>query len=314
MKTKRRQPIFAEEWQLAVLRKLQTESRRPTEEQRLAAVAETGLDEKWVKNWFTRQKSKAAARNRKNQVFLQQENVRARSANPILPPVTTLSLQLCDPPAADEPRRTSHDLPSYRSASEPIEPACVPGRSNGQVSCTNATHRTDSPHSSQSIADAHALPRCERSFSSTSMPSNDSFTIRTSASHAITMPTYSRDSLCNRYPDFSQFFHPQVHERFRSSESLPPVNGQSLLVRLLASGDTDSHVPAHLRGLLASHHFDRVPAGQGLSTALQDPPYPVAFAVRLADVELLGQRLVIPPRPATNDVSVSSTARFERFM
>lgn len=43
MSTQRRRPTIAKDWQLAVLKKLQSESENPTEEQRLAVVAETGL-------------------------------------------------------------------------------------------------------------------------------------------------------------------------------------------------------------------------------------------------------------------------------
>ncbi|KAF8133825.1 hypothetical protein EV363DRAFT_1397237 [Boletus edulis] len=63
--SQRRRSTIAKEWQLAVLKKLQSESVNPTEEQRSAAAAETGLDKKWVRKWFTRQRSKlVAARNR----------------------------------------------------------------------------------------------------------------------------------------------------------------------------------------------------------------------------------------------------------
>lgn len=42
-RTQRRRPTIAKDWQLAVLRKLQSESGNPTSEQRSAAAAETGL-------------------------------------------------------------------------------------------------------------------------------------------------------------------------------------------------------------------------------------------------------------------------------
>ncbi|KAF9241156.1 hypothetical protein BU15DRAFT_73631 [Melanogaster broomeanus] len=274
MKTKRKQPVFAEEWQLAILRKLQTESRRPTEEQRLAAVAETGLDEIWVKNWFVRQKSKVAAQNRKSHALLQQENVRAQSAHLTVLPVTTFRLQSFDLPAANEPRQAWYGHPSStgRSVSEAIEPACVPGPSGAQVSRTSATHRSDSPHLYQSVVGGHAISRYEPRFSSTSMPYNDSFPIRTVAAQTVMLPTYSRDPLYNRYPDFSQFFHPQVYERFRSSELLPPINGHDHLVALLANTDMDTHAPAHLRGQFISHHFNGVSVVQDPSTGLQGSP------------------------------------------
>ena len=41
--SQRRRPTIAKEWQLAVLKKLQSESSNPTEGQRSAAAAETGL-------------------------------------------------------------------------------------------------------------------------------------------------------------------------------------------------------------------------------------------------------------------------------
>ncbi|KIJ17818.1 hypothetical protein PAXINDRAFT_154380 [Paxillus involutus ATCC 200175] len=263
MKIKKKAPVFAKDWQLAILRGLQTESRHITEEQRLAAVEETGLDKKWVRNWFMRQKSKATARNKKN--------------------------QLCYPPPADEPQHISHGLPSYRSESEPVDHASVLGQSSGQAPETSATRRTGSPHASQSIA--QAIPRYERSFSSTSVPSDGSFANGTPVAHATKM-AYSRDPLCNRYPDFSQFFHPQVYERFRNSESLPTINGR--LVQLLANADPDPTAPAHLRGLLTPHRLDGAPVDRGSSTGLQDSPYPIAFVVRLADVE----QLPPPCRPA----------------
>ncbi|KAF8842205.1 hypothetical protein BDN67DRAFT_966204 [Paxillus ammoniavirescens] len=189
-------------------------------------------------------------------------------------------LQLCYPPPADEPHPISLGLPSYISESAPIDRASVLGQSSGQAPETSATHRTGSPHASQSIA--QEIPHCERSFSSASIPSDGSFANGTFVAHTTKM-AYSRDPLCNRYPDFSQFFHPQVYERFRNSESLPTVNDR--LVQLLANANADQNAPAHLRGLLTPHRLDGAPVDQGSSTGSQDSPYPIAFVVRLADVE-----------------------------
>ncbi|KIK77505.1 hypothetical protein PAXRUDRAFT_834963 [Paxillus rubicundulus Ve08.2h10] len=276
MKIKKRAPVFAKEWQLAILRKLQTESRHITEEQCLAAVEETGLDKKWVKNWLTRQKSKTAARNRKNQVLLQEEN-------------------LCYPPAADEPRHMLHGLPSHRSESESMDRVSVLGPSGGQASETSATDRTNSFYASRSMT--QAVPRYERSFSNASLPSDGSFANGTPVAHATAM-AYSRDPLCNRYPDFSQFFHPQVYERFRNSESLPTIDDR--LLQLLANADADPNVLAHLRGLLTPHRLGGALVGQDSSTGLQNSPYPIAFVVRPADVEQLHHPLV-PRLAITND-------------
>lgn len=43
IRTPRRRPTIAKEWQLAVLKKLHSEAESPTEEQLSAAAAETGL-------------------------------------------------------------------------------------------------------------------------------------------------------------------------------------------------------------------------------------------------------------------------------
>ncbi|KIJ62607.1 hypothetical protein HYDPIDRAFT_41751 [Hydnomerulius pinastri MD-312] len=301
MKTKKT-PVFAEEWQLAVLKRLLAEPRLSAEEQRSAALAETGLcvpstysnnrhvtsayrDAAWVKGWFARQKSKAASRNRKKQVKRQEGNVRAHSADPSLPPVATFRLQLVYPPEADKPQYASHGLPSYHTASESIEPARITPRSGGEAQRANGGRRADPPCLSQpaSMRAAHGY---DQNISNISTPSDDSRGPDTPIELATRIPSYSRDPLYNRYPDFSQFFHPLVHEQYRSSATLPPADGHNLLIRLLANAEMDPHAPPHLRDLFSSFHFDGVEITQGSLAGLQDfPACPISFTTRLGDVE-----------------------------
>ncbi|KAF8442879.1 hypothetical protein L210DRAFT_514840 [Boletus edulis BED1] len=150
--SQRRRSTIAKEWQLAVLKKLQSESVNPTEEQRSAAAAETGLDKKWVRKWFTRQRSKlAAARNRTERA----------------PTFKLYSTPEHPPPY----------LPSPVSLESPSPPSTL---------------------------DTQAIPHAHQ----TVLVTNDSSQKTAVVPHTTTIPTYSRDPLCNRYPDFSQFFHP----------------------------------------------------------------------------------------------------------
>ncbi|KAI9573561.1 hypothetical protein HD554DRAFT_2167143 [Boletus coccyginus] len=196
-RTQRRRPTIAKEWQLVVLRKLQSESDNPTEQQRAAAAAETGLDEKWVRSWFVRQRAKLAARNRKHE------------------PATTaptFKLQLY------YPSRRLVSTPSPSRSPRPSPP----------------TEARDNP--------------------STRVP------------HTAAIPMYSRDPLYNRYPDFSQFFRPQVHERFRTFEVPTAIHP-----------DMNPHAPMGLLNPfylgLPTHHS---------STNIQ--PCPVSFSARLVDL------------------------------
>lgn len=43
MKAKKKVPVYAMEWQLDALKRLYSKTKRPTEDQRLAVAAETGL-------------------------------------------------------------------------------------------------------------------------------------------------------------------------------------------------------------------------------------------------------------------------------
>ncbi|KAF8551697.1 hypothetical protein OG21DRAFT_1498958 [Imleria badia] len=205
----RRRPTIAKEWQLAVLRKLHAETRNPTDEQRSAAAAETGLDEKWVRNWFSRQRSKLAARNSRG---------RLAATVPIF--------------------KFQHPLigvPTRRSVSTPTDPAPY----------------LPSPASLGSPSNTQTTSRSHRSVSAPISLNNP-------------IPTYSRDPLCNRYPDFSQFFRPGVHERF-TFELSASISNPNHPVQFLAN-------PAHL-------YPHDLATDQRCSTDL-----PVAFSMRLVDL------------------------------
>ncbi|KAH0832091.1 hypothetical protein J3R83DRAFT_13000 [Lanmaoa asiatica] len=290
--TQKRRPTIAKEWQLAILKKLQSESSNPTEEQRLAAAAETGLcvvhetafavvqayppfsrDEKWVRNWFIRQRSKVAVRNRKIQLATTEpRQTRAHSSAT----VPTFKLQLCYPPAAPQ------DPPFRRSLPMPFDPApCLPTNSR-QPSPAGVESRSLRP--SQSTVNAQAIPRSHQSVPAPMYLNNPSQN-PTLVPHTTTIPTYSRDPLCNRYPDFSQFFHPQVHERFPSSELSAPINNHNHFIQLLANPNMDSDVPMHFQGLfnlLNPLHLNGLPTHQSSSTYLRSCP--VAFSMRLVDL------------------------------
>lgn len=167
-------------------------------------------DEKWVRNWFTRQRSKLAARNSKSRL------------------------------AATVPIFKLH-MPTRRSVSTPTDPA-------GSPSTTPRAHR------------------------SVSAP----VSLNDPPPYTPTIPAYSRDPLCNRYPDFSQFFRPQVHERFHTCGLSAPI------VQFIAK-------PAsmHFQGLYP------LPTDQRCSTNLQ--PCPVAFSMRLVDLLDHSSLEVSPP-------------------
>ena len=172
-------------------------------------------DEKWVKNWFIRQRSKLATRNRTSQPA----TTKAYS-------VPTFKLQLCYPPPDPSDVRS---LPS---------PASLESRSPRPSTVnTQATH--------QRIATPSQNP---------------------------TIP-YSRDPLCNRYPDFSQFFRPNVHQTFELSARIS--NHNDLIQRL----DTNSHATMPFQFDL---HLGSLSTHQRSSTNLQSCP--VAFSMRLVDI------------------------------
>lgn len=218
-------------------------------------------DEKWVRNWFTRQRSKLAARNRRRQLATTEP--RTHSAT-----VPTFKLQLCYPSAV------SSGLASRRSASTPIDPTPnSPAKSHRQPS---PALESRSPRPSRLTDNAEAIPRSHRSISapvySDSPPANTML-----LPHTTTIPTYSRDPLCNRYPDFSQFFRPQGHERPHAFELSTPVDSHSHLMQLLANPNMDSQ-GMHFQGLSDLLN----PSGLGAF-----PACPVAFSMRLVD--LLGR-------------------------
>lgn len=228
-------------------------------------------DEKWVKNWFTRQRSKVAARHRKGH----SATTRVHSAT-----VPTFKLQLFHPPAVPTGLQ---GLPSRRSVSTPIDSAPY---------LTSNSYREPSPASVESCSsqpprspvNAQAIHCSHRSASAPTYlnnpPQNPAL-----VPHTTTIPTYSRDPLCNRYPDFSQFFRPQVHERFRSSELSGPVNNHNHLIQLLANPNMDSHAPMHIQGLfnlLDPLHLGSLPTHQNSSAYLRSCP--VAFSMRLVDL------------------------------
>jgi hypothetical protein len=184
-------------------------------------------DEKWVRNWFIRQRSKLATRNRKS------------LASTTAYSVPTFKLQLCYPPP--DPTDTPWD-------SAPVDPAPYLPSPASLESC--------SPRPSPLTVNTQAIPRSHRSVSD---PLNNP-----------TMPTYSRDPLCNRYPDFSQFFRPHVHQTFELSAR---ISNHSDLVQLL-----DSHTPTPFQGLFDLH----LATHQSSSTNLQSCP--VAFSMRLVDL------------------------------
>ncbi|KAG6377128.1 hypothetical protein JVT61DRAFT_1179 [Boletus reticuloceps] len=241
--SQRRRPTIATEWQLAVLKKLQSESGNPTEEQRSAAAAETGLcvaaltvmqaypspfssDKKWVRKWFTRQRSKlAAARNRTTQQ------------------ATTATFKLYSTPDHPPPY-----LPSPASLESPSPPSTL---------------------------DTQAIPHAHRTVL-VPMPTNNSSQNTTLVPHTTTIPTYSRDPLCSRYPDFSQFFRPTVHERFHTFDLSDPV---SHLIQPAVHPCLASHAPIDLLDPL---RLGGLFIHQSPWTNLY--PCPVAFSTRLADL------------------------------
>ncbi|KZT27356.1 hypothetical protein NEOLEDRAFT_1240313 [Neolentinus lepideus HHB14362 ss-1] len=54
---KKRSAVVAAPWQLDILVCLFQQTQNPSEEQRKWAVSKTGLDEKWISNWFQRQRN-----------------------------------------------------------------------------------------------------------------------------------------------------------------------------------------------------------------------------------------------------------------
>ena len=190
-------------------------------------------DEKWVRNWFVRQRSKLAARNRKNQ--------------PATEP--TFKVQLCYAPAV-------------RSVSTPVpSPPSLESRS---------------PRPSPPTVDTQAIP-----VSLDNPP--------TLVPHTATIPTYSRDPLYNRYPDFSQFFRPQVHERFHTFELPTAISNYN---HLPTNPNPDPHAPMGLLSLLNPFHLE-LPTS---STNIQSCP--VSFSVRLVDLlahSSLPQYPIFPP-------------------
>lgn len=191
-------------------------------------------DEKWVKNWFARQRSKLAARNRKDQ-----------PATTYSATVPTFKLQL----SVRVPRRS----------------ASTPNRSRRQPS--PATLEPPSSRPPRLTVDTDAISRSHRSVSAPVHSKNQPMNTVLS-SHA---PTYSRDPLCNRYPDFSQFFRPQAHQRPHTLELSTPIDGHTRLMQPPANANTAVH-PMYFLGL--SNPFSLA--------ALS--PRPVAFSMRLVDL------------------------------
>lgn len=222
-------------------------------------------DEKWVRNWFTRQRSKLAARNRKGHP--------ATADSAIVP---TFKVQLCYPPPLPG------DLASRRSTTpvdhHPTKPRRQP---------SPATLESGSPCPSRLTISAETTPSPHRRISAPVHPNNPP--VNTLFSHTATMPAYSRDPLCNRYPDFSQFFRPREHERPRAStfELSTPINNYSLIMQFLANPNADPYTPMRSLGLSNLMNPLRLQLG-GVPTNPVPPTYarpcPVAFSVRLVDL------------------------------
>ncbi|KAH7885249.1 hypothetical protein F5I97DRAFT_1356875 [Phlebopus sp. FC_14] len=269
MKNKKKAPVYAEDWQLSVLKKLYSEITRPTEEQRLAAAAETGLDELWIRHWFTRQNAKAATRNRKKKAL--EGRARPADANPCV--VAPFRLSVKRYVAGDQLQSTS------RPHSATITPHLVKSVHGHDQSTVDGPPMTASRTAScqWSTMEASETYACERSTSGTQSRFFVDMSIlrKDNAWRA----SYSRDPLHNRYPDFSQFFRPGVHEKFQYTKFLPTSDG------LLHDGEIDAQPLQHLQDTF--NHS----ASYG---SLAGPPaffaYPVSFTVSLSDFGLQTSR------------------------
>ena len=101
----------------------------------------------------------------------------------------------------------------------------------------------------------------------------------TSSNRTIAIPTYSRDPLCHRYPDFSQFFRPQGHERTCTLEPSTPTNtSHNPLMQLLAN----PHTSMHFQGSFNPLQLGNLSMNPAFATCLQSCP--VAFSMRLVDL------------------------------
>lgn len=141
-----------------------------------------------------------------------------------------------------------------------------------------------SPRPSRSTVNAQATPPSYRSISAPTYLNNPPQNL-TLVPYSTPIPTYSRDPLCNRYPDFSQFFRPQVYERFRSPEFLAPIDNHNHLIQHLVNPNMDSHAPMHFQGLfnlLDPLHLGALPIHQSFSANVRSCP--VAFSMRLMDL------------------------------
>ncbi|KAG9315742.1 hypothetical protein JVU11DRAFT_3390 [Chiua virens] len=253
--THKRRPTIAKEWQLAVLKCLRSESENPTEEKILAAVAQTGLDEKWIRNWFTRQRSKAAARHTKGKGATAEPR-RQRAQIP------TFKVDLHTLPALPNGPR---DLPS---ASTPIEPTPWPSaKSLRQPSPVNVESQSS------------AIPRSYQTISASTYFNDPSTSSITPSSRTTAISTYSRDPLYNRYPDFSQFFLSQPQSRPPIFELPIPIDDHNPLMPLLAVPNTDPYIPMQLFNSSTPLHLPAQP-----SSPANLGPCPIAFSMRLVDL------------------------------
>ncbi|KAH7927768.1 hypothetical protein BV22DRAFT_1031389 [Leucogyrophana mollusca] len=220
MKPTTKTPVIAEQWQLALLKKSYRARPSPTEEQRHALVAETGLDESWIRNWFSKQSVKKSTRNR----YLPPATIQPRKTRPSASTSKPFILYLpstMDPPALSQvdsntlpyPQtsdftvlESKRSVPSAFSTSEGRYPI-------GGSQCTTAAELDDAhrPVIQSPIIDYIPAASPDDLFGRSPSPSECPSNARSSqSSETSTRLTYSRDPLHNRYPDFSQFFLPKV--------------------------------------------------------------------------------------------------------
>lgn len=227
----------------------------------LSRVEQRSREDLWIRNWFSRQNSKATALNRKAQV----SNVRARLTSVPSASFALQDYQLAVPLATHEllPVHIPNHLPISGTTDGLLESLYNP---QGSPSATRAAKapRDNSP-SSYSLSDVLSAYNFESSTTNAFTP------LQTTATEAkvsdMCLP-YSRDPLYGRYPDFSQFFHPLVHDMFRSSVEVPNV----------------LHPLADLQSVQAfCMSLPFLQSGSAFPN-LHFPAFPTAFSVKISDL------------------------------
>ncbi|KAG2155917.1 uncharacterized protein EDB93DRAFT_1247558 [Suillus bovinus] len=209
--------VRAKQWQLDLLKKMHAEEARPSTSQRHKLAVETGLDEAWIKNWFMR----------KNRV--------PRPPVPMPPGGPLVRIIKLDLPQPNTP--TCSDASRSRGPS-PSHPIVSQGTSDlppTSESLLASASRADEINSTRRLAHGYSLPSSVESRSLGYTPDMPpALAIRSSPRSSSSLEKertlrwqntrawrYSRDSLHNRYPDFSKFFLPAPSDTIGDTLKMP---------------------------------------------------------------------------------------------